>query len=60
MKFVDPDVAVEARNKLLRLKRQMVRFAPRDENYESNRRALQAVIQELQKLSRREPTSTAK
>ena len=28
----------------------MTRLAPRDENYESNRRALQAAIRDLQKM----------
>jgi hypothetical protein len=52
--------AVEAIENLQRLERQMVRFSPRDKNYESNRRALQAAIQELRKPSRRGRIDTAR
>ena len=41
------DFVVEAIEQLQRLQREMDRFTPRDENYESNRRALQAAIREL-------------
>jgi hypothetical protein len=41
---------IEAVAQLRRLQREMTRLAPRDENYESNRRALQAAILELQKM----------
>jgi hypothetical protein len=60
MKSVDPVLAAEARENLLRLERQMVRFSPRDKNYESKRRALQDVIQELRKRSPRESITTTK
>jgi len=41
---------VEAVAQLQRLQHEMTRMAPRDRNYESNRRALQDAIQELQKM----------
>jgi len=41
---------VEALAQLERLQREMTRFAPRDENYESNRRALQSAIRELRSM----------
>ena len=41
---------VEAVAQLQRLQQEMTRLAPRDENYESNRRALRAAIRELQKI----------
>ena len=41
---------VEALAQLVRLQREMTRFAPRDENYESNLRALQAAIRELREM----------
>jgi hypothetical protein len=41
---------VEAIAGLQRLRREMARLSQVDENYESKRRALQAVIQELQKM----------
>ena len=41
---------VEAISGLQRLRREMARLSHVDENYESKKRALQAVIQELQKL----------
>ncbi len=41
---------VEALAQLERLQREMTRLAPRDENYESNRRALQAAIRELRNM----------
>ncbi len=44
------DFAVEALAQLQRLQREMARLAPRDEHYESNRRALQAAIRELRKM----------
>jgi hypothetical protein len=41
---------VEAISGLQRLQREMARVSRRDENYESKKRALQAVIQELRKM----------
>jgi hypothetical protein len=41
---------VEAVEQLERLQREMARLAPRDEHYESNRRALQAAIRDLRKM----------
>ena len=41
---------LEAIVQLQRLQREMARLAPRDEHYESNRRALQGSIQELRKM----------
>lgn len=45
------DFVVEALAQLVRLRREMGRLALRDENYESNRRALQEAIRELRKLT---------
>ena len=45
-----PDLAVEALAQLTRLQREMVRRAPRDPDYNGNRRALQAAIRELRKM----------
>ena len=44
------DFVVEALAQLVRLQQEMTRLAPRDENYESNRRALQAAIRELRTM----------
>jgi len=41
---------VEALTQLEMLQREMTRLAPRDENYESNRRALQATIRDLRQM----------
>jgi len=41
---------VEALAQLVRLQRELTRLAPRDEHYESNRRALQAAIRELRQM----------
>ena len=43
-------VAVEAMFRLERLQREMTRLSPRDEDYASNLRALQAAIDELRKV----------
>jgi chaperonin cofactor prefoldin len=40
----------EAVAQLQRLQREMTRLAPRDQNYETNRRAIQAAILELRKM----------
>lgn len=41
---------IEALSQLQRLQREMTRLAPRDEHYESNRRALQSAIRELRQM----------
>ena len=41
---------VEALSRLQMLQREMARFSPRDEDYESKNRALQAAIRELRKM----------
>ena len=41
-------VLLEASFRLKLLQREMIRLAPRDENYESNQRALRTAIRELQ------------
>ena len=40
----------EAVSALQRLQREMTRLSPRDEDYKSKKRALQAAIQELRKM----------
>ena len=41
---------VEATSRLRKLQREMDRLSQRDENYEDNRHALQAAIQELRNM----------
>jgi hypothetical protein len=41
----------EAISRLQRLQREMARVSQQDENYENKRRALQAAIQELRKMT---------
>jgi len=41
---------VQAIFTLQRLQREMARLSPRDEDYESNRRALESAIRELRKI----------
>jgi hypothetical protein len=54
MRRISPDprvaIIIEAIAKLRFLEREMNRLSARDENYKSNRHALQAAIRELQML----------
>ena len=45
------DFVVEAISGLQRLQREMARVSQQDENYELKKRALQAAIQDLRKMS---------